>query len=53
MAETKTSPMPESFLKRSPLCRALGDRGARFTEIDSIVETAWAWMKDHPSGYRS
>lgn len=26
---------------------------ARFTEIDSIIETAWAWMKDHPGGYRS
>ena len=37
MAETETSPTPESFLKRSPLYLALGDRGARFTEIDNAA----------------
>ena len=37
MAKIETSPTPESFLKRSPLCRALGDRGARFTEIDGAA----------------
>ena len=37
MAETKTSPTPESFLKRSPLYLALGNRGAQFTEIDGAA----------------
>jgi UDP-glucose-4-epimerase GalE len=23
----------------------------RFTELDAIVETAWAWHRDHPHGY--
>ena len=40
MAETKTSPTPESFLKRSPLYLALGNRGAQFTEIDGAAVAA-------------
>jgi len=34
MAETETCPTPESFLKRSPLYRALRSRGADFIEIE-------------------
>ena len=26
---------------------------ARYTDIDSIVATAWNWFKDHPDGYGS
>ena len=25
---------------------------AKYTQIESIVETAWRWFKDHPDGYR-
>ena len=37
MAETETTPTPETFLKRSPLYRALGDRGARFAEVSGAA----------------
>jgi sarcosine oxidase subunit gamma len=34
MADTESSPTPESFLKRSPLYRALRSQGARFMESE-------------------
>lgn len=26
---------------------------AQHTDLDEIIRTAWAWMRDHPEGYRS
>ena len=26
---------------------------ARYTDLDTIIATAWAWLKTHPRGYKS
>ncbi len=38
------------FADAGKIRRELG-WSARYTEIDSIVATAWTWFKNHPTGY--
>jgi UDP-glucose 4-epimerase len=38
------------FANADKIRRELG-WSARYTDIDTIVATAWNWLKDHPGGY--
>ena len=41
---------PALYADPAAIARDLGWR-ARWTELDAIVQTAWAWMQRHPRGY--
>ncbi|MFC1757838.1 UDP-glucose 4-epimerase GalE [Planctomycetota bacterium] len=42
---------PPELIADSSLAQKTLDWQPQYTTIDSIVETAWNWHKDHPNGY--
>jgi len=43
---------PRAFADPTLITRELG-WSARVTDLDAIIESAWAWFKAHPQGYKS
>ena len=48
---TRRAGDPPELVADSSLAQRTLDWQPQYTTIDSIVETAWNWHKDHPNGY--
>lgn len=44
---------PPALVADSSLAQKTLDWTPKYTDIESIVETAWRWHKSHPEGYKS
>ncbi|MGD0354781.1 MAG: UDP-glucose 4-epimerase GalE [Dehalococcoidia bacterium] len=44
---------PAILVADSSLAKSELDWEPEYTQIDAIVETAWKWQREHPSGYRN
>ena len=50
MGERRAGDPPELYANADKIKNAIGWQ-AKYTDLDSMIETAWGWFKEKPSGY--